>query len=105
MDYSKGDLVLVSNGTQSSTCIILTEKYTTTAYISYSFYYSYCLETGIYGLIYEDEIIGIVVEGFAPDFHFESELFDLDYSFYEHLSESWAYFPYATVDCDEDDEE
>jgi len=104
MSFNKGDLVLASNGSQSSTCIILSEKYTTTAYISYSFYYSYCLETGIYGLIYENEIIGIVAENFAPDFPFESQLFDIDYSFYEHLYENWSYFPYSTPESEDDEE-
>ena len=101
----KGDLVLVSNGERTTTCIVLTPSYRGSASINYEFYYSYCLEDGIFGIIYTKEIISIVAKSFAPDFEFESELFDTDYSYYADLYDRFAYFPLLFPEEDETDEE
>jgi len=85
--------VLVSNGEITTTCIILTPSYSSTETKNHDFYYSYCLEDGLFGLVYGREIISIVAENFAPDFEFESELFDTDYSYYADLYDRFAYFP------------
>jgi hypothetical protein len=103
-DYSKGDLVLATGGEQTSSCIILTDRYVVTSSFGESFYYSYCLESGLFGLIYEKEIVGLVCKAFAPDFEFHSELFETDYSYYSDLYENFAYFP-SFWDFDPDDEE
>ncbi len=93
MPYHKGDLVLISDGSSTSTCIVLTEMFSVSSSDDYSFYYTYCLETGMYGVVYEDEIVSLVTTGFAPDFVFHSELFDNHYQYYSHLYEEFAYFP------------
>tara|TARA_B100000686_G_C16732277_1_gene941430 strand:- start:308 stop:655 length:348 start_codon:yes stop_codon:yes gene_type:complete len=93
VSYKKGALVLVSDGVNTSTCIILTEKFAVSSEKNYNFFYSYCLETGIYGIIYENEITSLVAPDFAPDFEFSSTLFDTDYAYHEAIFESFAYFP------------
>ena len=107
MRPNKGDLVLVSNGERTTTCIVLTPSYTSSETKNHEFYYSYCLEDGLFGLIYSREIIAIVAENFAPDFEFESELFDTDYSYYADLYDRFAYFPslFPPIDEDETDED
>jgi hypothetical protein len=92
MPYDKGDLVLISDGNTTSTCIVLTEMFSVSSGDD-SFYYTYCLETGMYGVVYEDEIVSLVTAAFAPDFVFHSELFDNHYQYYSHLYEEFAYFP------------
>jgi len=103
----KGDLVLISNGIKTTTCIILTQSYRVTSEVDNDFYYSYCLEDGLYGLVYNREMISIVSNQFAPDFEFESELFDTNYSYYADLYDRFAYFPqifpYFSDDDDTDD--
>tara|TARA_Y100000034_G_scaffold105594_1_gene133037 strand:- start:115 stop:441 length:327 start_codon:yes stop_codon:yes gene_type:complete len=91
--YKKGSLVLISNGEQASTCIILTSKYEVTGVDAHNFYYTYCIETGLYGVVYENEIVSLVVADFAPDFEFHSELFETDYALHAHLYESFSYYP------------
>lgn len=93
MKPNKGDLVLISNGDRTTTCIILTPSYTPQETKNHDFYYSYCLEDGLFGLVYGKEIIAIVSEDFAPAFEFESELFNTDYSYYADLYDRFAYFP------------
>ena len=98
MIVEKGDLVLVSNGVKTTTCIVLTLPYQVIPEGDNSFYYSYCLDDGLYGLIYNREIISIVAADFAPDFEFESELFDTNYSYFP------PFFPF-TDDFDDDSDE
>ena len=108
MKLIKGDLVLVGDGERTTTCIILTEKYSVTSQKGESFYYSYCLEDGLFGLVYEKEIISLVAKSFAPDFEFHSELFETNYSYYADLYDNYAYFPSMwsfDFEDDSDDEE
>ena len=106
MNPSKGDLVLVSDGKRTSTCIILTAPYSGISEVTCDFYYSYCLEDGLFGLVYTHEIISIVAENFAPDFEFESELFETDYAYYAELYENFAYFPsFYPLPLDDDTDE
>jgi hypothetical protein len=93
MNPQKGDLVLVSDGEITTTCIILTTRYNMTSSVEHDFYYSYCIDTGLFGLVYGREIISIVSENFAPNFEFESELFETDYAFYADLYERFSYYP------------
>jgi len=94
----KGDLVLVSDGNHTTTCIILTPPFNVSSNRDNDFHYSYCLDDGLYGLIYNREIISIVAADFAPDFEFESELFDTNYSYFP------PFFPF-TDDFDDDSDE
>lgn len=111
MEIKKGDLVLVSKGDTTRTCIILTDKDIIDSHGEYEFYYTYCLETGLYGLVYIHEITSMVSHGFAPDFEFHSEIFDTNYSYYAELYERFSYFPayypadYPSIaeDTEEDD--
>jgi len=103
--YLKGDLVLVSKEEVTTTCIILTSRFQITTNTKQSFYYSYCIDDGLFGLVYEKEIIALVAKSFAPDFEFHSELFETDYSYYADLYEQFAYFPSFWVSDDEDDDE
>ena len=90
---------MVASGKETSTCIILTDRFTVSTQDSYNFYYSYCVETGLYGLIYESEITTLVAADFAPDFEFHSEIFNTDYELYSELYEQWAYYPsFSTTD-------
>tara|TARA_R110000822_G_scaffold103675_1_gene230356 strand:- start:263 stop:604 length:342 start_codon:yes stop_codon:yes gene_type:complete len=104
---AKGDLVLVSDGVITNTCIILTPPYRISPEGGGDFYYSYCIEDGLYGLVYNREIISIVSTQFAPDFEFESELFNSDYSYYADLYDRFSYFPqvfpYLPDETDDDD--
>tara|TARA_R100000664_G_C2640910_1_gene65973 strand:- start:67 stop:396 length:330 start_codon:yes stop_codon:yes gene_type:complete len=106
--FDKGDLVLVSDGATTSTCIILTSRYDAQGKTNYVFYYTYCLETGLFGIVYLDEIVSVVCKDFAPDFEFHSELFETDYSFHEAIFENFSYFPgiwnYDLDDDSSDDE-
>ena len=88
---NKGDLVLTTDGDRVSTCIILTVKYNVGWAEEDNFYYTYCIDTGLYGIVYQSEIISVVAEDFAPDFEFQSEIFN---SNYEALYDFYAYWPY-----------
>ena len=105
MNPKKGDLVLVSNGERTTTCIILTVKYHMSSGTNHDFYYSYCLDDGLYGLIYKRELVSIVSEGFAPDFPCSSDLFDTNYGFYSDFYEDYFYFPWSGFQPDDDSEE
>ena len=91
MDYNKGDLVLVANADTTSTCIIITELFATSE--DANFYYTYCLETGLYGIVYDEEVSCLVSKGFAPDFQSDCDLFDDNFSFYEKLFDAFGWFP------------
>jgi len=91
MVTNKGDLVLISDGDITSTCIVLTEEHHSLA--TSGFFYTYCLETGLYGIVYTNEIVSIVSKGFAPDFEFDSPLFDENYKYYSSLYDNFSYFP------------
>jgi len=107
MKPSKGDLIFVSAGETTSTCIILTQVYIISTNPGRSFYYTICIETGLYGVVYDHEITSIICESFAPNFEFESELFETDYSHYSELYESFAYFPtiwYPLENSEDDDD-
>lgn len=102
MDLNKGDLVLISDGDRVSTCIILTVKYNIGMEPDDNFYYTYCIETGLYGIVYQSEISTVVAKDFAPDFKFESEIFNSDY---DALYDFYAYWPYPELlqEWDEED--
>ncbi len=102
MRPKKGDLVLISDGSRNSTCIILTDTYQTQAFDD--FYYSYCIENGQYGIIYDSEIIAILQTEFAPEFPSNSTLFDLDSAWFEDCFYFPSVFPYE-ADFDDDSEE
>jgi hypothetical protein len=87
---SKGDLVLLSNEGSAKTCIILSSKYIFGS--ERVFYYTYCLETGEYGIVYETEIECIVAKEFDPDFKFDSELFDEENCWYDILISEYGYW-------------
>ena len=100
---NKGDLVLVSDENGTSTCVILSEPFLLSSGECYSFHYAYCLENGVYGLIYDNEIVSVVCEKFAPDFKIDSDFFNMDMSFYDYFYEMFSYFP--CVHEDDDSEE
>ena len=105
MSNKKGDLVLVSDGLETSTCVILSEPFTLSSSKQASFYYAYSLETGVYGLIYDYEIVSLVCEDFASDLDMSVDLFDIDRTFYDYYFEMFSYFPqfYPDDDSSEDD--
>lgn len=105
MNYEKGDLVLTSDENQSSTRIILTEMYSVESSTDYSFYYTYCIETGLYGIVYDTEITALVSKNFTPEFEFHSEIFETDWSFYDYLFEAFSYFPQFSPDDGDSSEE
>ena len=107
MKPSRGDLIFVSDGEVTSTCIVLTEEFNISADSDRSFYYTICIETGLYGIVYDHEITSIVCESFAPNFEFRSDLFETDYSHYSELYESFAYFPtfWHPLEISDDDDD
>tara|TARA_B100000424_G_scaffold258561_1_gene240558 strand:+ start:22 stop:339 length:318 start_codon:yes stop_codon:yes gene_type:complete len=101
----KGDLVLISDGTTTSTCIILTDEFVICSNKNRGFYYSVCLESGVYGIVYNNEITSVACKGFAPDYEFKSELFETDYSYYAEMYRHFAYFPSFWEEDSSDDED
>ena len=97
---------MVSKGETTRTCIVLTDKDIIDSQGECEFYYTYCLETGLYGLVYVYEITSVVSRGFAPDFEFHSEIFDTNYSYYAELYEQFSYFPafYPYIDDETEDD-
>ena len=93
MTYKKGDLILSSDGESTTTCVILTEMYHGSPNNNSQYYYGYCLETGLYRLLYESEIVTLLCEEFAVDFNFQEDLFDINWSFYDYYYEAFSYFP------------
>lgn len=91
MEIEKGDLVLVSDSESTKTCIILTVKHRSPR--SQNFYYTFCIETGLYGITYDKQIMSLVSKNFAPDFEFDSSIFDTNYSYYSELYEIYSYYP------------
>tara|TARA_R110000851_G_scaffold21909_4_gene65291 strand:+ start:6369 stop:6671 length:303 start_codon:yes stop_codon:yes gene_type:complete len=99
MNLNKGDLVLVKSLDDTNmTCIIVA------VFIDNKYYYCYCVEDGLYNLIYKNEIQCRLAEDFAPDFP-ESDLFDIDYSFYAACFDAYSYFPSYMSEDDDDTEE
>jgi len=105
VQLDKGDLVLISNGERTSTCIILTDKYAVTSESDYNFYYSYCVETGIYGIIYTSEVVTVLQKNFAPDFPIDGGLFDFECTFYEEYFYYPSFYPFEPDSTDESDDE
>ena len=105
MTVSKGDLVLVSNvDSKTVTCVILTEKYIFGT--DRGFYYTFCIETGQYGLVYENEISCVVAKDFHHDFEFDTDSFDEEYYWYEILmNEYGSFWPRYWVPNDQDSED
>lgn len=102
MKISKGDLVLIKGIVQTYSCIVLSDKYSMGS--GNTFYYSYCIETGIYGVIYSSEIISIAAKDFDPEHKFSSELFNDEYNWYQVMMEQSFYWPYVfTPDDSEED--
>ena len=93
MNYEKGDLVLVTNDSATRTCVILTSEYSVSPFEGSEFYYTYCLETGLYGLTYGGEIISLVSKDFSTDFDLDTDMFDMDYTFYDYLFEDFSFYP------------
>ncbi len=93
MPYKKGDLVLSSDGDITTTSVILSEKYNVNMTGENDFYYSYCLETGLYGILYSTEIASLVAENFMPEWEIYDSIFQTDWSFYDYLFEAFSFYP------------
>ena len=102
MCFSKGDLVLVSNGRNTSTCIILSHLFESS--FNDRFFYTFCLETGDYGIVFSKEIVCVVSENFAPDFDFETEIFN-HYDYCNDFYEKYSYTPFTPPEDDGSDED
>ena len=101
MSYSKGALVLISDNKRVYTCILLTSRYQMGG--NREFFYCHCLETGENGIVYEKEIVSLVVAKFDPNFKFESDIFDQHY-WYELMFDSFSYWP-PFWPCEDDSED
>jgi len=104
VEYDKGDLVLVSDGDLTTSCVILSDRFDPT-FSDNSFYYTYCIETGKYGIVYENEVISLVVPNFSIDVDFESQIFDNHYNYYSDLYEKYSYIPIIFPLVEESSEE
>ena len=70
------------------------------------FIYCYSIDCGQYRLVYEKEVEFVIKEGFDPDFPADESIFDLDYSFYEIIANTYAPYlgyPFCFDDDDDDD--
>ena len=91
MSLAKGDLVLISDGENTSSCIILTSMFAGS--YDTDMYYTYCIESGHYGVVYQSEIISVVCKDFAPNFEVENDFFNTDYYYYQQMIELFSYYP------------
>ena len=105
MEIDKGDLVLISNGEKHSTCIVLTDTYAIGSELGHNFYYSYCVETGLYGILYESDILTVLQKDFAPDFPMDSDLFNVKMPWFEEYFYFPSFYPYDDDSTDESDGE
>jgi len=99
MNYNKGDLILAEtlNG-KNITCIVLS------LFEGSEYLYCYCVDDGVYKLIYRRDIQCVLVSDFDPDFP-DDKMFDLDYSFYAACYEAYNYYPTQVPFPDDDDED
>lgn len=95
MSYEKGDLVLVSDSGTTSTRIIITDLFDSSE--GSNFYYTYCIESGFYGIVYNEEITCVVSKNFAPDFQSDEDFLFDNSMFYDYLFEMFNFFPYNYV--------
>ena len=102
MKYNKGDLILVSTvDNQKKTCIVVS-SFNRSCYL-----YVYCLETGMYQLIYDREIDFVIHERFDPDFPNDPDHYNVDYSFYELSLYDFGHIPFwpnPFENADDDDD-
>ena len=105
MKYEKGDLIAVKTLENNRvTCIVVS------TFNEGQFSYCYTLETGMYRLVYVQEIEFIITKDFSTDLDIFSDDLDMDYSFYEACSHAYSYtpyfgFPYHSEDPDDDDDD
>lgn len=98
MSYQKGDLVLIKNlDNNNMTCIVVG------CFSGSDYLYCYCIETGLYRLVYHKDVVCVLCYNFDPKFP-EDGMFDLDYSFYSACYEAYQYWPSYISDDDDDDE-
>ena len=90
MNLIKGDLVLISDEERVYTCIILTERYSMGS--ARGFYYCHCLETGQNGIVYEQDIVSLVLKGFNPEFQHDSNFFGEE-DWYDLMMECFSLWP------------
>ena len=93
---------MVSDGRFTSTCIILSNLFEGS--FDDKFFYTLCIETGAYGIVFAREIVCVVSESFAPDFHYESEIFN-HYDYCNDFYEKYSYTPFTKPDDDSSDED
>ena len=105
MKYEKGDLIAVKTLENNRvTCIIVS------TFNEGQFSYCYTVETGMYRLVYVQEIEFVITKNFDTDLDIFSNDLEMDYSFYEACSHSYSYtpyfgFPYHFEDPDDDDDD
>ena len=93
MTYKKGDLILSSADGSPWTCVIVTEMCYGNPSQENEYYYTYCLETGLYRLVYRSEIVTLLCEDFNPEFKFQDDMFDTNWSLYDYLFEAFSFYP------------
>ena len=99
MNCNKGDLILVRTLDNANiTCIVLS------LFEGSDYLYCYCMDDGVYKLIYRRDIECVLSQDFAPNFP-DDNLFDLNYSFYAACYEAYHYYPTPVPYQDDDDDE
>ena len=93
MKYSKGDLIAIQTLEDNrATAVILA------VFVGGQYYYCYIIEENYYRLVYNKEIDFLITQGFDPEKIIDTDIFNLDYSFYEACSELFSYSPFFSFD-------
>ena len=100
MKYEKGDLVAIRTlDERRQTAIILD------VFNREDFFYCHILDDSSDKLIYSSEIEFLISKNFAPDFEYDEEMFNLNYSYYEACLNVYSYAPFYSYFSDRDDSE
>jgi hypothetical protein len=99
MKFNRGDLIAIKTlDNKRITAIIVSE-------FNGKFLYCYCIDSGIYRLVYDREVEFTIKEEFAPDFVKGLDYFDIDYSFYDACTNTFTYTPFFGLPVDFSDED
>ena len=99
MKFNKGDLIATTtlDNVRQTAIVVAT-------YSGGQFAYCYCIDSGLYRLVYLKELEFIITEDFDPNFPSDN-FFDLDSFFYSTLVDSFSYTPFFGFPIEEDDED
>ena len=98
MKYEKGDLIAIKTLDNRVLTAIILETISRDKFL-----YCFIVEDDSYKLIYEKEVAFAISKGFAPDFEYDKELFNLDYAYYETCLDIYSYAPFYDYFIEEEE--